>query len=798
MPGLAGTAAPAARLLPGSRGRTNLPTAAVAVPDLAKALHVRLAEAQAELGRVMVAMGSSAELPAGATPAEAIESRSMLQRLVRTYQLHLDDLAALDAAQQRRAELDRTVQAWTGVADPPPYSVLLVDELRDSIQSLNERLRAVELTREVVETFLTGAQTAMEESEERLRRLEEQAESAKDPAVLPRLSWQRRLEQLRGRGAAATVASFETKRQMVAGELAEVQQRLAFAAQQLAQVAPAVRFSQADLDKILAQLDAEQRRLEQEIQAAEATADARQTAANQAREALQQALRGPAAGRAELAAVARLQAVVDVRDLERQTSLQTLSVLRQLVEGVGTERQTWQTRFALAASPSAGDLQAARARLARLRGLGDTVKPYYRQQVDLAAIQLSEEEKRLTNQDGDPEAAALTRQRIAVFGQREALYRRALQSLEQRGRALARWEEALEFERTTLSWTERGRAVFGQVRMLVAAIWTFEVFAVEDTITVDGQPITGRRGVTVGKLATAILILVVGYWLSDRMAGVLERLARQRLRVEPNQANLIRRWARVALVLALIVFSLVSVKIPLTIFAFAGGALAIGVGFGTQNLLKNFISGIVILFERPFRVGDVLAVGGHTGLVTSIGIRSSVIQLWDGTEALIPNSALLEDNLTNWTYSNRTVRFAVSIGIAYGADTRRAAQLLAEAAERHGQVEKEPRPQVLFLDFGDNALTFELRYWVQVLKYNSAQVGSDLRHMINGLFAAEGIAIAFPQRDVHLKAGGPVAVELVRRAPAVRTGPATDPGAKAAEPAPAGAGPAAGNPGTGR
>jgi small-conductance mechanosensitive channel len=259
----------------------------------------------------------------------------------------------------------------------------------------------------------------------------------------------------------------------------------------------------------------------------------------------------------------------------------------------------------------------------------------------------------------------------------------------------------------------------------------------------------------------ALLILAIGYWLSLFIARLLERMAIGRFKVEPNQAGLIRRWAKVVLIITLIVFSLVSVKIPLTIFAFLGGALAIGLGFGTQNLLKNFISGIIILFERPFRVGDVLEVGGQRGTITSIGIRSSVLLLWDSTETLITNSALLENNLTNWTYSNHIVRFSVNLGVAYGSDTRRVGQLLAEVADRHGLVQKEPKPQVLFQEFADSSLQFELRYWVNVLANNAAQIGSDLRHMISNEFTEKGVVIAFPQRDVHLSAPQPLPVQIV-------------------------------------
>ena len=145
----------------------------------------------------------------------------------------------------------------------------------------------------------------------------------------------------------------------------------------------------------------------------------------------------------------------------------------------------------------------------------------------------------------------------------------------------------------------------------------------------------------------------------------------------------------------------------------------------------------------------------------SIGLRASVLHLWDGTETLIPNSSLLENNVSNWTYSSRKVRFSVTVGVAYGSDTRRVIQLLGEVAERHGVVEKEPKPQVLFTDFGDSALTFELRFWVDVIKVNSAQVASDLRLMIAGAFAEHGIVVAFPQRDLHLLADRPIPIQVV-------------------------------------
>ena len=761
---------------PESTSPTNLLPSAVSSGDPVAQLQSKLAGAQADVNRVRTALGGSTNLPPGATAAEAVEYPAALDRLVRTYQLHLDDLSALEASRRHQAELSQTIRSWSGFAESPPYSVLLVDDLRDTIQSLDARIRAAQAAGELLEKLRGAAQELMTKSDENVRRLNEQLEGSNDAAVVARLTWQRELEQARGRVAAANLASFETKRQMANVELTVSRQRWALARKQLALAAQQVRFSQADLDTVMGNLVIEQRQLESEIRDAEAALEARQQALAKAREALQEEPPEPSAGRGEGAALRRLQDVVEVRDIQRQTSVQTLTVLRQLLEGIGHEREVWQMRFAVFGSRDLGELQEGNRRLRWLTGLIEAAKPYYLQQLQLAANQIAGEQQRLLGRDGAEAAAVLARDRLQAYQQREALYFRALRGLEKRGRAVWRWRDALEFDRETLPFTERVRDLFTEASTFLSKLWNLELFVAEDTIVVDGQPITGRRGVTLGKIVAAILILAVGYWVSGLVARLLERLARQRLKVELNQANLIRRWVRVVLVMALVVFSMVSVKIPLTVFAFAGGALAIGAGFGMQNLLKNFISGIVILFERPFRLGDVLTVEDHSGTVIGIGIRSSVIQRWDGTETLIPNSTLLENNLTNWTYSNRTVRFTVRVGVAYGSDTRRVAQMLAEAADRHGLVEKEPKPQVLFTEFGDHALVFELRYWVNVVKHNAAQIGSDLRHMIASTFEEQGIIIAFPQQDVHLTAEKPIAVQVVpRSASSESSGPTSHP-----------------------
>ena len=175
-------------------------------------------------------------------------------------------------------------------------------------------------------------------------------------------------------------------------------------------------------------------------------------------------------------------------------------------------------------------------------------------------------------------------------------------------------------------------------------------------------------------------------------------------------------------------------------FAFLGGALAIGVGFGTQTIIKNFISGMLVLMENQVQVGDIVEVENITGTVMEVNLRSSTVRGFDGVETIVPNSALIENKATNWTRTDRKVRRVVKVGVAYGSPTRGVADILRDCAGRHGLVLGDPEPLVIREDFGDNALVFSLFVWVDLApNVNSIQVLSDLRFMIEKRFAEAGM-----------------------------------------------------------
>jgi small-conductance mechanosensitive channel len=263
------------------------------------------------------------------------------------------------------------------------------------------------------------------------------------------------------------------------------------------------------------------------------------------------------------------------------------------------------------------------------------------------------------------------------------------------------------------------------------------------------------------------MFFFIGYWVASRVARRIQSGLVGRGHLADAQARTLRNWAMIVVGMFLVLGTLAFMRIPLTVFAFFGGALAIGLGFGTQTLIKNFVSGIIVLVERKVRVGDLVDVDGITGTVTEINTRSSVVRGPDDVETMIPNSVLLDNRVTNWTLTNRRMRRCLRVGVAYGTPPSKVMAVLTEVAGRHGLVCNEPAPFAVFEDFGESALVFALYFWLELPgSSNPLVITSDLRLMIEKRFSETGCGVPFPQRDIHLSAAQPLQVQWIDPPPA--------------------------------
>ena len=256
--------------------------------------------------------------------------------------------------------------------------------------------------------------------------------------------------------------------------------------------------------------------------------------------------------------------------------------------------------------------------------------------------------------------------------------------------------------------------------------------------------------VTVWKLTVAILVFLSSFFLSSWGSNWIKRRMLKRVKASVTAANAVQRISFYILWVAFALIALNILQIPLTAFAFMGGAIAVGLGFGMQNIFNNLISGFIVIFSRPFKVNDIIDVAGTQGTVEDIGSRSTTIKTWDGFDVVLPNRYFLENSVTNWTKSDLKKREILKVGVSYDADSRQVEKLLLEIVHGHSSVLKNPAPFVIFRDFGDSSLDFEIYYWIELRKSSGLKVSSDMRHHIAAVFKREGINIPYPQRDIHI------------------------------------------------
>lgn len=292
--------------------------------------------------------------------------------------------------------------------------------------------------------------------------------------------------------------------------------------------------------------------------------------------------------------------------------------------------------------------------------------------------------------------------------------------------------------------------IWGKSLEWIDQVWHFELYQ------------SGNNSVAFNQVFIAIALVAIGLLISKRISNAIGAKIRKIGKLNENTTHVLQRIISLVFITAITLVALPIAGIPITIFAVMGSAVAIGVGFGAQNLFNNLISGIILMAEKPIRIGDIIDAGDSEGKVASIGNRCTRIRLGNGVDLLLPNSHFLEQPVINWTLFDSNLRGTLTIGVAYGSPTALVKEILLKVANNHPKVLQEQPPFVLFDDFGDSSLTFKLLFWSSVsMPMDLRRVTSDLRFSIDALFAEAGITIAFPQRDIHLDTLKPLEVKVV-------------------------------------
>ncbi len=263
----------------------------------------------------------------------------------------------------------------------------------------------------------------------------------------------------------------------------------------------------------------------------------------------------------------------------------------------------------------------------------------------------------------------------------------------------------------------------------------------------------GDTVVTPLSLLIFTVTVAVTLFAARSARALIRRVLRRNGQVNDGTAYAVGRIVQYVLIVAGVLLGLENVGVSITAFAALGAMVSVGIGFGLQSITQNFISGLILLIERPISHGDVLELSNGTiGKVEEIGMRATRILTLDGISILVPNSTLVSEQVQNLHAPTRTNRLRVAVGVAYGSDTSLVRKVLLDVASADSRVLKSPKPDVLFQSFGDSSLDFELAAWLDDAE-SRPKVASDLRFAIDSAFRKHGIQIPFPQRDLHLVSG---------------------------------------------
>lgn len=350
--------------------------------------------------------------------------------------------------------------------------------------------------------------------------------------------------------------------------------------------------------------------------------------------------------------------------------------------------------------------------------------------------------------------------RITEQRQQQAAERKLGKGIEQSGDATPKMlgEEIPDLD--TLSRESRSTLKILLAVVLIIGLWSVwssilpalgiidELVLWQGTEYVDGLAVSSD--ISLWDLMASLFVIIGGFIIAHNIRGILESTVFERLHIDPGTRYAIVTITGYFLVGAGLIAGLGNLGVNWSSMQWIIAALGVGLGFGLQEIVANFVSGLIILFERPVRVGDIVTIGNLEGTVSSIKIRATRIIDFDNREVLMPNKSIITENVTNWTLNDQVTRIILRVGVAYGTDIDKVRALLLEAVTNHPEALPEPAPVVFFMTHGDSSLNFEARVFVDAPS-KRLPVTNDLNRSINMILAQNNIEIPFPQRDLHIK-----------------------------------------------
>ena len=655
------------------------------------------------------------------------EFLSASEEIIRNYQAAVDTLAAVINKESQR------ISSASSESIPMPKDDAEADTLRDKLAALRAQAQTATAQVNLDEESLTRQQSALKAAGQQLRRAQEEFDTADTDAARNRTALQLKLAEIQQE--AASSAAFLASWRLYAHELD-------LRASQAEVRAIEQALSASGLDSVFNEKRAQAatERIEKERASVQKQIESAQSARQSLEETifrLEQELQAATAEDVKKRIDARLEVAREAREFATR-----LAVAGQAwIEGLDEALRVWKTTLSVAENPRPAAYVNARKVADKLLAQSDPLREQIARYLQSARERLDELESQPRSKDAatsklEEQRLDLVRQRVAQVRDISALFESLLTHAEQ-----MRAESNQLLKRSSVS--ERVTQGFAELGKRVENLWNHELFTTDEKIIgQDGSVVTRMRGISVGKIVLGIIGLAAGLFIARTLARIIKINLGRRFAVDTARAAFLEKVLYYFLLAFVVLTTLNWLRIPLTAFAFLGGALAIGIGFGAQTLMNNFISGLILLAERRIKVGDVIEADGHLGRVMNLGTRCSRVRKFDGVDVLVPNSYLLEKNVINWTLSDSHHRYDFVIRVSFGASTELVMSTLYRSLEAQPEVLNEPKASVIFEAFGDKALNFHLYYWLDIGRSDPSKIGSQIRLRIDRLCREAGIEIA--------------------------------------------------------
>lgn len=714
-----------------------------------------------EVGEDLARLEKFAEpnsLPPDISASDLDTRKRTLERTQLAISRHFDVIKSISENQLALETTRKSLKEWSGYGDKPPTSILVVDELNNRKQAVIEKKASDQSSLDIYNQTLNGWLEDSKKLETKISEVQKahDAQGGDKRTTLWNLEVEKEKQRLLFIQSSALQQSIAAIKSSIQTHDAE----LGLLDKKINEAAKTATLTEEDITQIKAASSDRQKSLRAETEVLRGRQNKASADESKALEALQKikAAENPDPAGIELAEITLEAAQARVSSIQQMiTSVESFSQIEAFIP------EAYQHRLVLLnPKSSSGERKESIAALQSLQQRLTAWEVVANNELKSITAALTNEQARSNAFPADDPRLTFSNRIRTSLWERQALIQRLAQSISIQLRTLDSWLSAyLSVNKTPLH--VRLVDSLGSVWDSAKRVWNFPVNRYEEVIEKDGQRIVTMREVSLGTIIIGIVLFIIAYCAAANISKRIQRALVRRKIIGENQARTLRNWLMLIVAFLLALATLNWLNIPLTIFAFLAGALAIGVGFGTQTIIKNFISGIILLFERKVRVGDTIEVDGVVGVVSEINTRSSIVRGFNGIENLIPNSLFLENRVVNWTLHNRNIRREIRLGVTYGAPTQDVIKILTEAADRHGLVLKDPAPIATLANFGDNSLDFILYFWIEQNEKTSAiVVESDLRIMIDKRLAESGISVPFPQRDVHLEMSKPLQISLTR------------------------------------